>query len=69
MKRKNILGSLLIVICATVLGLGLSWALVVGGIELIVLCFGWTFPLRYATGIWAFLCLVYLIVFTYRKEQ
>lgn len=68
MKRKNILGSLLIVICAIVLGYGLSWALVVGGIELIFLCFGWTIPLRYATGIWLVLCLVYLLTY-HRKEK
>ena len=69
MKRKNILGSLLIAICAIVLGYGLSWALVVGGIELIFLCFGWTISLRHATGIWLVLCLVYLLTYHHRKEK
>lgn len=69
MKRKNILGSLLIVICAIVLGYGLSWAVVVGGIELIFLCFGWTITLAQATGIWLVLCLVYLLTYHHRKEK
>ena len=69
MKKKNLFSSLLIVICAIVIGYGLSWAVVVGGIKLIALCFGWTIPLRYATGIWLILCFVYLIVYHHRKER
>lgn len=69
MKQKNPLYSILIVIIALVLGYGLSWAVVVGGIELIFLCFGWTITLAQATGIWLVLCLVYLIGYDIRKER
>lgn len=69
MKHKFPLSSLMIVICAIVLGFGLSWAVIVGIIELITICFGGAIPLRYATGIWLILCLVYLIVCECRKGK
>lgn len=35
-----------------ILAYGLSWAVTVGIIKLITLCFAWKFNLLYATGIW-----------------
>ena len=69
MKKKNLFSSLLIVICAIVLGYGLSWAVVVGFIELISICFGWTITLAQETGIWLVLCLAYLLTYHHRKEK
>lgn len=35
-----------------IIAYGLSWAVTVGIIKLITLCFSWQFNLLYATGIW-----------------
>ena len=45
-----------IVIAAIVYSL--SWALTVGLIKLICLCFGIAFSLKVATGIWLILCIL-----------
>lgn len=36
----------------------ISWALTVGIIKLITMCFSWDFSLAAATGVWLILCLV-----------
>lgn len=36
----------------------ISWALTVGVIKLITMCFSWDFSLAAATGVWLILCLV-----------
>lgn len=43
----------LIVICYS-----LSWIVTCGIIKLITMCFGWTFKLSIATGIWLILCIM-----------
>lgn len=43
----------LIVICYA-----LSWIITCGIIKLITMCFGWTFKLSIATGIWLILCIM-----------
>lgn len=48
-------------ICALLFVTGLytiEWALTVGIIKLITLCFSWDFSLSVATGIWLILCLL-----------
>lgn len=51
----------LVFIIAMVLGYVLSWAVVVGIIKLITMCFsiGFSFPI--ATGVWLILCLLKLV--------
>ena len=48
-------------IIAMVLGYALSWAVVVGIIKFITMCFsiGFSFPI--ATGVWLILCLLKLV--------
>lgn len=36
----------------------IEWALTVGVIKLITMCFSWDFSLAAATGVWLILCLV-----------
>lgn len=68
MKKKNPLSALLIILLLLILGYGLSWAVVVGIIKLITICFGWTFSLAHATGIWLVTVLLWLL-FRPRKEK
>jgi hypothetical protein len=68
MKKKNPLSALLIILLLLILGYGLSWAVVVGIIKLITICFGWSFSLAHATGIWLVLMLLWLL-FRPRKEK
>lgn len=51
----------LVFIIAMVLGYALSWAVVVGIIKLITMCFSIGFSLPIATGIWLILCLLKLV--------
>lgn len=39
-------------------GVAISWASTVGIIKLITVCFGWEFPLLWATGAWLLLWLL-----------
>lgn len=55
MKRKGVICALLIVF-----GYGLSWAVTIGIIKLITMCFSIGFSLPVATGIWLILCLLKL---------
>lgn len=66
MKNKNPLRALLIILLALILGYGLSWAVTIGIIKLITLCFGWAFSLTHATGIWLVLVLLW-IMFSKKK--
>lgn len=52
MKNKNPLRAVLAIILFLIVGYGLSWAVTVGIIKLITLCFGWGFSLAHATGCW-----------------
>lgn len=52
MKNKNPLSAVLTIILLLILGYGLSWAVCVGIIKIIALCFGWGFNLAHATGCW-----------------
>lgn len=51
----------LVFIIAIVLGYALSWAMFVGIIKLITLCFSISFSLPIATGVWLILCLLKLV--------
>lgn len=51
----------LVFIIAMVLGYALSWAVVVGIIKLITMCFSIGFSLPIATGVWLILCLLKLV--------
>ena len=50
--------SCLIALLITALGYTISWAITVGIIKLITLCFGWGFSLLIATGIWLIGCIL-----------
>lgn len=52
----------LVVIVFFVVGMALSWALTIGMIKLITLCFGWSFSMAIATGIWLIECLVFWVL-------
>lgn len=41
-----------------IVALAISWAVTTGIIWLICLCFGWTFSLLIATGVWLILTLI-----------
>lgn len=69
MKNKNPLSALLIILSVLILGYGLSWAVVVGIIKLITVCFGWTFSLAYSTGVWLVLCLLWGLFRPGKKEK
>lgn len=47
----------LVVILVLAVSLGMSWAVTVGLIKLVTICFGWPFSLLTATGIWLILLL------------
>lgn len=63
----NPLMSLFVVIAVLILGYGLSWAVCVGIMKLITLCFGWSFSLAKATGLWLIICLLYLMFYNRKK--
>ena len=42
----------------TALGYAISWAITIGIIKLITICFGWTFSLLIASGIWLVLVIL-----------
>ena len=67
MKNKSPLKALLTILLVLILGYGLSWAVIVGIIKLIAVCFGWPITLAHATGIWLILCLIFILV-TPKKE-
>ena len=48
----------LVVIGILVFAYGLSWIVACGIIELITICFGWTFKWSIATGIWLIICIL-----------
>lgn len=54
---KFIVGLLTIVLCYAV-----SWAITIGILYLICLCFSWKFSLLIATGVWLILCLIKLLM-------
>lgn len=53
---KFLIGALIILV-----GYVLSWAIIVGILYLICLCFSWKFSLLVATGVWLIMCLVKLL--------
>ena len=55
MKNNNPLKSLATILLVVILGCGLSWAVIVGIIKLITVCFGLAFSLAKATSIWIML--------------
>lgn len=60
-KTTKFWGTLLGVILAILVYLaisGISWILTCAIIKLITICFGWTFNLLWATGIWLILYLL-----------
>lgn len=60
-KTTKFWGSLLgvlLVILAYLIIIGISWILTCAIIKLITLCFGWTFSLAWASGIWLILYLL-----------
>ncbi len=69
MKKKNPLSALLTLLLVLILGYGLSWAVVVGIIKLITICFGLTFSLAHATGIWLVIVLLWLLFRPGKKEK
>ena len=67
MKKKNPLSALLTILLILILGYGLSWAVVVGIIKLITICFDWTFSLAHATDIWLVLMLLWIALYRRKK--
>jgi hypothetical protein len=51
----------LVIIIALIVGYAISWAVIVGIIKLITMCFSIGFSLPVATGIWLILCLLKLV--------
>ena len=58
---KIIVGALIIALCYAI-----SWAITIGILYLIFLCFSWKFNLLIATGIWLVMCLAKLLF--YKKD-
>ena len=56
MKHKGLVTALVLII-----GYAISWAITVGIIKLITLCFSIGFSLAVATGIWLIFCLLKLV--------
>ena len=56
MKRKGLVTILILIV-----GYAISWAITVGIIKLITMCFSFDFSLAVATGIWLILCLLKLV--------
>ena len=61
MKNKNPLRAFLQLMLILIICYGLSWAVVVGAIRLITLCFGWRYSLAHSTGLWGILCLIWIL--------
>ena len=61
------MNKVLVFISAIVLGYAISWAVIVGVIKLITMCFSIGFSLPIATGIWLILCLLKLVF--YKSEM
>jgi len=59
---------ILVAIAVYVFGYALSWAITVGIIKLITLCFSLNFSLLPATGIWLILCAIKLIFCKSKKD-
>ena len=57
--KKETKKALLIVLATVGVCLALSWAMTIGCIYLICLCFSWKFSIVIATGIWLIECLLY----------
>lgn len=57
MKGKDII-QILIVTVIFLAVVALSWAVTIGIINLITLCFGWNFSILIATGIWLAMFLI-----------
>ena len=51
---KNVIFTLFII----VLALTISWAITIGLVKLICICFSLDFSLKIATGVWLILCLI-----------
>lgn len=51
----------LVIVISLVAGYAISWAITVGIIKLITMCFSIKFSLPVATGIWLILCLLKLV--------
>ena len=51
--------NILLLILLFIVGYSLSWAITVGFIYLICLCFSLDFSIKIATGIWLGMCLVW----------
>jgi hypothetical protein len=52
---------ILVAVLALVVGYAISWAIIVGIIKLITMCFSIGFSLPVVTGIWLILCLLKLV--------
>lgn len=51
----------LVIVIGLIVGYAISWAITVGIIKLITMCFSIGFSLPIATGIWLILCLLNLV--------
>lgn len=69
MKNKNPLRALLTLLLVLTIGYGLSWAVTVGIIKLITICFGLTFSMARATGVWLVLMLIWITFHPVKKEE
>jgi hypothetical protein len=67
-KMKNII-TVLGVIAVIALMYGASWCIVVGLIKLITMCFGITFSLKAATGVWLAIVLIKLLFTKSEKSK
>jgi len=55
MKNKE---HIIVMLFIIILALTLSWAITIGLVKLICICFNINFSLKIATGIWLILCLL-----------
>lgn len=69
MKNNNPLKSLATILLVLILGYGLSWAVIVGIIKLITVCFGLAFSLEEATSIWIMLISIGIAITYIRKVR
>lgn len=58
----NKLLSVIVIGVILALMLGFSWAVVVGFIKLITMCFGLAFSIKMATGVWLVIVLINLLI-------
>lgn len=68
MKNKNPLLSFILILLIALVCLGITWAVTVGAIKLITLCFGWRFSLAHSTGLWGILMLIWIFTHPGKKE-